>query len=290
MLKKLRRSLQLLPGQTNLTSADFEFRHRARKFTLRIHVFSVTDMEGVLIGRGRIFYDVTADRELDHMKSSLVSTVSHELRTPLASIKGYATTLLAEDVEWDKASQREFLNIISSETDRLSDMVTDLLDLSKIEAGSLTIQRSESNLSEIIEFASKRAYPPPDGNLRVDVPENIPLLYLDKRLIETVFRNLIENATKYAGDQSLIQISAELESDHLLVYVQDEGPGIPAQYQERVFESFYRPDIDSKQTNSGFGLGLTICKGFIEAHGGKIWVEPCSSGACFAFSLPLDDD
>jgi len=288
--ENIKQSLHLLPGQTNLTGTDFEIRHRGRKLNLRIEIFSVTDMEGVLIGRGRIFYDVTADRELDHMKSSLVSTVSHELRTPLASIKGYATTLLAEDVEWDQASQREFLNIISSETDRLSDMVTDLLDLSKIEAGSLIIKSSESDLSEIIEFASKRAYPPPNGNLSVDVPENLPPLNLDKRLIETVFRNLIENATKYAGDQSLIQISVELELDHLLVYVQDEGPGIPAQHQGKVFESFYRPDIESKQTNSGFGLGLTICKGFIEAHGGKIWVEPCSTGACFAFSLPLDDD
>jgi PAS domain S-box-containing protein len=287
---EIKQKLQVSPTAKDINDTEFEINHRGRKINLRVHIFSVNDLYGVLIGRGRIFYDVTADRELDHMKSRLVSTVSHELRTPLASIKGYATTLLADDVEWDLDSQREFLIIISSETDRLSAMVTDLLDLSKIEAGSLSIQRSESDLREIIDFASQRAYPPPNGNLKVEVEEGLPPLNLDRRLMETVFRNLIENATKYAGDASPIYITAEMENNHLLVHVQDEGPGIPVQYQEQIFESFYRPDIDSKHAKSGFGLGLTICKGFIEAHGGKIWVEPCSTGACFAFSLPLKDE
>jgi K+-sensing histidine kinase KdpD len=242
------------------------------------------------MGRGLIFYDVTADKELDHMKSRLVSTVSHELRTPLASIKGYATTLLAEDVKWDPQSQREFLEIISAETDRLSAMVTDLLDLSKIEAGSLSVHRTEILLEEIIQSASQRAYPPPDGQLHLDLQPDMPDLFLDKRLIETIFRNLIENATKYAGEESPITISASVVDGDLLVHVQDEGPGIPVQYQENLFESFYRPETGSKQTNSGFGLGLTICKGFIEAHGGNIWVEPCSTGACFAFSIPIDEE
>jgi len=169
-------------------------------------------------------------------------------------------------------------------------MVTDLLDLSKIEAGSLSVTRTEIHLDEIIQFASQRAFPPPDGRLHVDLSADIPVLYLDKRLIEAVFRNLIENAAKYAGEESPITITANIENENLLVYVQDEGPGIPVQYQDHLFESFYQPEIDLIQTKSGFGLGLTICKGFIEAHGGQIWVEPCSMGACFAFSLPLDED
>jgi PAS domain S-box-containing protein len=288
--RQIKEELRSLPDQLEPSITEFEMQHRGRKINLRIQGFRVTDMYGVIIGRGRIFYDVTADRELDHMKSRLVSTVSHELRTPLASIKGYATTLLAEDVEWDVASQREFLQIISAETDRLSAMVTDLLDLSKIEAGSLSIHRSESDLAEIIGFASQRAYPQPDGRLQVNIPSELPPLYLDKRLIEAVFRNLIENASKYAGEDSPIYINAEIEDDHLLVHVEDEGPGIPAEYQEQIFESFYQPVMNLNQKNSGFGLGLTICKGFVEAHGGKIWIEPCSTGACLAFSLPLDDE
>ena len=287
---QVKRSLHSNENASDLTTSEFEIDHRGRKLDLRIQVFRVTDSQGLLIGRGRIFYDVTADRELDHMKSRLVSTVSHELRTPLASIKGYATTLLADDVEWDSQSQREFLEIISSETDRLSAMVTDLLDLSKIEAGSLSVHRSDIHLDEIINFASQRAYPRPNGRLCLNIPPDLPVLHLDKRLIEAVFRNLIENATKYAGDESPITITAKVQEDHLYVYVQDEGPGVPEQYRERIFESFFRPDDDSLRSPSGFGLGLTICKGFIETHGGKIWAEPCSRGACFAFYLPLKED
>jgi PAS domain S-box-containing protein len=286
---RVREHIQSNLDQTDLTATEFDIKRRGRKLNLRIQLFKVTDAQGYLIGRGRIFYDVTADRELDHMKSRLISTVSHELRTPLASIKGYATTLLADDVEWDLASQREFLEIISSETDRLSAMVTDLLDLSKIEAGSLTINRSEAYLEEIVSLASQRSYPRPDGRLRVNIPPNLPVLQIDKRLIEAVFRNLIENAIKYAGEDSPITITAELKNEDLVVYVQDEGPGVPVQYQERIFESFFRPQESSLQRPSGFGLGLTICKGFIESHGGRIWIEPCSVGACVAFSLPLND-
>ncbi|HBX68820.1 MAG TPA: hypothetical protein DEH25_05405 [Chloroflexi bacterium] len=288
--ERIRVDIQSSLDQTDLSVSEFEIDYRGRKVNLRIQVFKVTDSRGFLIGRGRIFSDVTADRQLDHMKSRLVSTVSHELRTPLASIKGYATTLLAEDVEWDRVSQREFLTVISSETDRLSSMVTDLLDLSKIEAGSLAIHRSEVHLDEIVSLASQRAYPRPNGRLHIDIPPELPVLHLDKRLIEAVFRNLIENATKYAGEDSPITISAKVQNGKVMVYVQDEGPGIPVQYQERIFESFFRPDENSLRMPSGFGLGLTICKGFVESHGGNIWVEPCSLGACFGLSFPLDEN
>ncbi|MFN2233929.1 MAG: ATP-binding protein [Anaerolineales bacterium] len=288
--EEIKENLRMVPSSSVPHSIEFEIFHRGRKLNLRVNIFRVTDAYGVLMGRGLIFYDVTADRELDHMKSRLVSTVSHELRTPLASIKGYATTLLAEDVKWDDQSQREFLKVISSETDRLSAMITDLLDLSKIEAGSLAIQRTQVHLDELAKIAGQRAYPPPNGRLIVDLPADLPLIRLDKRLIEAVFRNLIENAAKYADDESPIRISGRLENGNLYVYIEDEGPGIPSEYQEHLFESFYQPETGSTRTNSGFGLGLTICKGFIEAHGGRIWIEPCSTGACIGFSLPLDED
>jgi PAS domain S-box-containing protein len=286
---EVRECLQSESSSPKHDFAEFVIHHRGRQIDLRVQVFRVTDSHGVLLGRGLIFYDVTADRELDHMKSRLVSTVSHELRTPLASIKGYATTLLAEDVEWDTQSQKEFLKIISAETDRLSGMVTELLDLSKIEAGSLSVERSPIYLDELILNASKQAYPSPNGCVHLDIPTDLPEVRVDKRLIEAVFRNLIENAIKYAGEESPIRISASVENQTLFVSVQDEGPGIPDQYQENVFESFSRPDSESRNNVTGFGLGLTICKGFIEAHGGQIWLEPCSTGACFAFSLPLED-
>lgn len=267
---------------------EFEVFRRGRKVNLRLQVFSVTDAQGTIIGRGRIFYDITADREFDRMRSWLVSTVSHELRTPLASIKGYATTLLADDVEWDLQSQREFLEIISAETDRLSAMVTDLLDLSKIEAGSLVLNRSEVHLRTIIARASRQAYPAPDDRLQVSLPADLPPLYLDQRLIESVFRNLIENAVKYSAARTPISITAGQRGSEIIVRVHDEGPGIPEEQRERIFESFYRPSDNSLRIPSGFGLGLTISRGFVELHGGKIWAEPCDTGACFVVSLPIE--
>ena len=255
---------------------------------LRLRIFSVTDSKNLTIGYGQIFQDITADHELDRMKSSLISTVSHELRTPLASIKGYTTTLLAEDVEWDLTSQNEFLNIILEETDRLNDLVNDLLDLSRIESGDINVSRTACDFKGLVLRASQRAQPQPGNLLRLEIPDSLPLLNLDVRRIEVVLRNLIENATKYAGPGSPIHVSANLKNDILFVKVKDEGPGIPIEEHERIFESFYRLEDDIALTTPGLGLGLSICQGFIKAHGGEIWTETRETGACVAFSLPVD--
>ncbi len=255
---------------------------------LRLQFFDVTDPQGMTIGRGQILRDITQNRELDRMKSSLISTVSHELRTPLAAIKGYATTLLADDVQWDSGTQHEFLEIISSETDRLSSLVNDLLDMSRIEAGNLDVRRESCDLGELVRRAAQRAHPNPDGRLQVNLPENLPPLLADPQRIEVVLRNLIENAAKYASDPSPIFVSAAVQSKNLVVRVEDEGPGIPAEQSQLVFESFYRVENGLARDASGAGLGLAICQGFVRAHGGEIWLEPRSRGTCVAFSLPLD--
>lgn len=254
---------------------------------LRLQVFDVTDSQGMPIGCGQILRDITTSREVDRMKSSLISTVSHELRTPLAAIKGYATTLLAEDVKWDPHAQREFLAIISKETDRLSDLVNDLLDMSRIEAGNLTVSRVECDLKELIDAAAQRSQPQPGNRLRVNLPPDLPTFFGDPKRIEVVLRNLIENAAKYTGDSSLIRVSAAKQGDKLVIRVQDEGPGIPSEDSERVFESFYRVENGLKRTKPGAGIGLAICQGFVRAHGGEIWLEPRARGTSVAFSLPL---
>jgi K+-sensing histidine kinase KdpD len=222
------------------------------------------------------------------MKSSLVSTVSHELRTPLAAIKGYVTTLLAEDVVWDSLAQREFLGIISDETDRLSKLVNDLLDMSRIESGNLDMNRVECSLGDLVQRASQRAHPSPLDRLVIELPHDLPPLYVDPQRIEAVLRNLIENAAKYAGDHSPISISAQIEGQYMVVRVLDQGPGIPPEYSERIFESFYRLENGLNRLSPGAGLGLAICQGFVSAHRGEIWLEPQSKGACIAFSLPLN--
>jgi signal transduction histidine kinase len=247
----------------------------------------VNDEEGIPIGRGIFFHDITADRELDRMRSSLVSTVSHELRTPLAAIKGYASTMLADDVEWDRASQHEFLTIISDESDRLTNLVNNLLDLSRIEAGSLKLSREKCGVEEMINRAAKQARLTPNNKLEVKTEAQLPVLYADPPRLESILRNLIENAIKYGGEEARIKVEVGADGKGFLFRVSDNGPGIPANERQRIFNSFYRLDDSLARLTSGTGLGLAICQGLVRAHGGRIWVEPQESGACIAFTIPL---
>ena len=254
---------------------------------LRLEVFNVNDEDGLPIGRGIFFHDITADRELDRMRSSLVSTVSHELRTPLAAIKGYVSTMLADDVEWDPTSQREFLTIISDESDRLTDLVNNLLDLSRIEVGSLKLSREKCSIKGVIQSASKRARLTPNNNLDVDIESRLPDLYADPLRLESILRNLIENSVKYAGEEANIKVDVHKNSKDIIFRVSDDGPGIPIKEGQRVFERFYRVDDSLTRLTSGAGLGLAICQGLVRAHGGRIWTEPQERGACIAFTIPV---
>jgi len=267
-------------------AAEIHLRRHGRNVSWLVQIFSVTDAQNVPIGRGQIWKDITTDREVDRMKASLMATVSHELRTPLAAIKGYVSTLLAEDVDWDPASQREFLQTISEEADRLNALVSDLLDLSRIEGGSLKVRREIIDLAELITEAAQSAHPKPGDRLETHVPADLPPIFADPRHIKVVLRNLIENAVKYGGEDSPVRVSVTAEPEQIVVRVEDEGPGIPPEHVPHVFESFYRVEGGLTRQASGAGLGLAICRGFVEAHGGKIWVEPRAKGACVAFSLP----
>jgi PAS domain S-box-containing protein len=257
-----------------------------RTIHLRLEVFNVNDEEGLPIGRGIFFHDITADRELDRVRSSLVSTVSHELRTPLAAIKGYASTMLADDVEWDRDSQHEFLTIISDESDRLTNLVNNLLDLSRIEAGSLKLAREKCDIKATINRAAKQARLMPENQFEVHVEAKLPKLYADPTRLESVLRNLIENAVKYGGDTAKLRVEVCRQRKDFLFRVIDNGPGIPEGERQQIFESFYRVDDSLARLTSGAGLGLAICQGLVRAHGGRIWAEPQEVGACIAFTIP----
>ncbi len=246
----------------------------------------MTDSHGDLIGRGLLLHDITSDRELDRMRASLVSTVSHELRTPLASIKGYATTLLADDVQWDSDSQHEFLKIISDESDRLSDLVNNILDLSRIDAGVLRLERVICNIKETIQKAAQQARLN-RNRFEVQIEAGLPRLYADPLRLESILRNLLENATKYGGEDTFIHVDVQKQDTNILFCVSDDGPGIPSEEGLHIFESFYRVDDSLTRLKGGAGLGLAICQGLVHAHGGKIWLEPQDSGACIAFTIPL---
>lgn len=275
----------LMQGRSR--SGEITYSSDGRKSFIWLETFDVTDDQATSIGRGILVRDATAERELDRMKSSLIATVSHELRTPLASIKGYASTLMAEDVRWDEASQREFLAIISQEADRLSNLVNNLLDLSRLEAGTLKLSFQPCDIPTLIQNAVTHAHLSSTVHLEIDIEPGLPSVFGDPLHLETVLRNLLDNAVKYAYPEAHVRISAQRDGDSILFRVSDDGPGIPPEERERVFESFYRVESGLTRTASGAGLGLSICHGLVRAHGGKIWVETPAKGASIAFSIPL---
>jgi signal transduction histidine kinase len=226
-------------------------------------------------------------QEADRLKSAFLSTISHELRTPLAAIKGFASTLLQEDVEWDPATQREFLSIIERESDQLEGLISQLLDMSRLEAGMLNIEQVPCSLSEIVQgVASRLKVIASAHDLQIHIPPDLPLVYADRQRVGQVLSNLVENAAKYAPPHTAIVISASADEAHARVCVSDQGTGIPPELRERIFDRFFR--IEPHDGRPGTGLGLAICRGIVEAHGGRIWVESGpGQGSVFVFTLPI---
>jgi two-component system sensor histidine kinase KdpD len=236
---------------------------------------------------------VAALRELDRMKTELLGTVSHELRTPLGSIKGYATTLLTHGSRLRKDEQREFLEIIDSEADRLRDLIENLLDLSRLEAGVLRIDREPVRLGATArEVTRKVQLATPKHQLELDWPANDPMVNADQKRIYQVIQNLLTNAVKYSPDGGCITLSAAIDRRELVMSVADQGLGMPAAELDRIFDRFHRIQSDVSCGIGGTGLGLAICKGLVEAHGGRIWAESPGegTGSTFRFTLPLSAD
>lgn len=225
--------------------------------------------------------------ESDRFKSSLLSSVSHELRTPLATIKAAVTSLHSETVAWDSVARDDLLAAIEEETDHLNQLVGNLLNMSRIEAGALKPERSWNSLADIVASALERMRQQTQKHqLEVNVSADLPLVPVDYFQIEQVFINLISNSTKYSPEGTKIIIHAErLNGNMLQITVSNQGPHVDAENLERIFDKFYRVTAADKVT--GAGLGLSICKGIIEAHGGRIWAENLALGFAFHFTLPL---
>jgi PAS domain S-box-containing protein len=242
-------------------------------------------------GTGILVRDITQERTADAMKNQLLSTVSHELRTPLASIKGFAATLLRQDVKWDEATQRDFLRIIEEESDRLTEIIDNLLDMSQIEAGVLRITKEPMQLRKLIrEVVDEMRMRTESHYFVVDLPADMPRVFADPRRIRQVLMNLIGNAIKYTK-RGQITVACEIDDKHVTVSVSDQGEGIPPQYLDKIFERFFQIDGTSTRRMGGSGLGLSISRGIVEAHNGKIWVESVQGqGSTFRFTLPLADD
>jgi PAS domain S-box-containing protein len=266
------------------TGVMVEIKREGRRRAIHLRQFAVDDESGRAIGRGLLLRDVTRERELDEFKTTLLAAVGHEVRTPLAAIKGYASTLLQEDVTWPLADQRHFLQTISSEADRLAQLVSNLLDLSRQEAGLLLLNRVPTRVQDLVAKTSEWLRRP-GVTIAVQIPDDLPLINVDRARIEVVLRNLVSNALVYGAGE--VRITAARRSEVMIVSVADNGPGIAPDELAHVFERFYRARHGRRQHAGGTGLGLAIGKAFIEAHGGVIWAESSGRGTTISFSLPL---
>jgi two-component system sensor histidine kinase KdpD len=247
--------------------------------------------QGVLaLERARLAANERAARvleESDRMKSALLSSVSHELRTPLATIKAAVTSLRSEDVAWEAEARRDLLAAVEEETDHLNQLVGNLLNMSRIEAGALQLKRRWNVLAEIAAGAARRARQAGQGHrILLDIPEELPLVYVDDVLMEQVFNNLLSNSLKYSPAGSVIQISARPQDEATVwVQVDNQGPAVSEADLEKIFDKFHR--VTAADQITGTGLGLSICKGIVEAHQGRIWAENLEGGFAIRFTLPV---
>lgn len=227
----------------------------------------------------------SALEEADRAKTAVLAAVSHDLRSPLAAIKTAVTGMLNFGADLEGPQQRELLRAIDGETDRLTHLVANLLDLSRIQGGSLHPQFDWIDVGESLMTVADRLGPRVPQRIMVDVPDDLLLVRADSVRLDQVLTNILENAALYAPPHTAIHLSAQREGTVVTIRVCDEGPGIPPSERERVFEPFYRGS--GSAAVPGSGLGLAICRGIIEAHGGAIRAEAVGdAGACIVITLP----
>ena len=243
--------------------------------------------EGNLLNIIATVRDITRFREAEELKSTFISVISHELKTPVALIKGYVGTLRREDANWDREIVKDSLAVIEEEADRLTGLIENLLDASRLQAGGLSISLSEVDLEGVAKRIAKRFQTQSSiHNIKVDFPENFPIVTGDETRLEQVLSNLISNGIKYSPQGGEITIIGQVRPTQVIVCVSDEGPGVAPEDIPHIFDRFYRSS-NAKRTTKGAGLGLYLARAVIEAHGGRIWVDPRpGNGARICFSIP----
>jgi two-component system sensor histidine kinase KdpD len=231
-------------------------------------------------------------RRSEKLKTALLDTVTHDLRTPLTSIKASVTTLLGAgeqgQVSLGAEARRELLDVINEETDRLNRLVEEMMQLAKVEAGALPLERVAISAQEVVHTALDRAEPLLSHHrVEVAIPQGLEPLLVDASLISGVVFELVQNAAKYSPQGSSIEVAVRRSIDASMeISVSDEGPGVPPRLRTRIFEKFFRASEASDRR--GFGLGLAIARGIVEAHGGRIWMEDAAQGrgSKVSFTVP----
>lgn len=233
--------------------------------------------------------DITRFREAEELKSTFVSVISHELKTPVALIKGYVSTLRREDATWERAIVQDSLAVIEEEADRLTGLIENLLDATRLQAGVLAMNLSDVSLDALARRIAKRFEIQSNRhNFVVEIPADFPIILGDEDRLEQVFSNLISNAIKYSPEGGEIRIRGQVFPKQVVICISDQGPGIEMGDVPHVFDRFYR-STDATRTTKGAGLGLYLSRAVVEAHGGRIWVDSKpGEGARICFSLPRE--
>lgn len=276
-----------LAGERFYVEGDF-VREDEVRITLGITYSPLFDSDGELVNIIANVRDVTHFREAEEIKSTFISVISHELKTPVAIIKGYASTLRREDANWDQTTIRESLAVIEEESDRLTRLIDNLLDASRLQAGQLRLDKTDVRVDKLARAVINKFRPQTDRHrLELDFPDDFPPIQGDPERLEQVLSNLVSNAIKYSPNGGRITVSGRFDDDYVYVAVTDEGIGIPPGEQERIFDRFYRVDSALSRRTQGAGLGLYLARSVVEAHGGQIWVDSRpGQGSTFVFTLP----
>ena len=265
-----------------------------RSVSVLLNATAIRSEEGQVESVVVTLQDMTALEELDRLRAEFLGMVSHELRAPLTSIKGSAATVLGSSADMDPAVVRQFFRIIDEQADHMHDLVADLLDVARIETGTLPVTPEPAEVAVLVDRA-RSTFSSAGGrnNLAIDIPPDLPLVMADRRRIVQVVGNLLSNAAKHSSESSVITVTVVREDVHVAVSVADEGRGIPSERLPYLFRKFTRTDGDDLGSGvAGSGLGLAICKGIVEAHGGRIWAESegPGMGARFTFTIPTVEE
>ncbi len=260
------------------------------KVSVEIAFAALLSREGQLVNIIADVHDLTRLRAAEEMKATFISAVSHELKTPVALIKGYASTLRRADARWDEATVRESLKVIEEEADHLAELIENLLDASRAQAGNFKLTPVELDIDDlVVRVAKKFEAQTQSHRIVADIASDMPLVFADEARITQVLSNLISNAVKYSPPGSEIRITGRATPDEVIITVSDQGVGVAPEDRTKIFERFYRSESAIRRGTPGAGLGLYLSKAIVESHGGRIWVESSGDGqpgSRFSFSLP----
>ncbi len=276
----------LTPNATLYVEGDLQ-RISGVSLPVGITYAPLVSLEGNLLNIIATVRDITRFREAEELKSTFISVISHELKTPVALIKGYVGTLRREDANWDREIVKDSLAVIEDEADRLTGLIENLLDASRLQAGGLSLNLSDVALDAVADMIAKRFQIQSSiHKISVDFPPNFPIITGDETRLDQVLANLISNGIKYSPQGGKIVISGQVRPSNVIICVSDTGPGVAPEDIPHIFDRFYRSS-NAKRTTKGAGLGLYLARAVIEAHGGRIWVDPQPGyGARICFSIP----